>query len=172
MRNDYYTYAYMRKTGTPYYIGKGTGYRAFNKQGHSVPVPKDKSKIVFLKENLTHDEAIKHEIYMISVLGRKDNGTGILRNRTDGGDGISGCKRDEAFCKKMSEVHSGKAISPAHKRALRQAHTGRKHTKEHRQKVSAALKGKSKPKRTMEHIEKLREAGRKGAAKRWNKEAA
>ncbi len=172
MRNDYYTYAYMRKTGTPYYIGKGTGYRAFNKQGHRVAVPKDKKRIVFLKKDLTHDEAMKHERYMIAVLGRKDNGTGILHNRNDGGEGCAGTKRDAAFCKRMSEVHSGKTISSAHKRALREAHKGRTHTKEHNQKVSAALKGKRKPKRTMEHIEKLREAGRKGAAKRWNKEAA
>ena len=162
----------MREDGTPYYIGKGTKYRAFDKRGHRVKTPDDKSRIIFLKKNLTHDEAIKHEQYMIAVLGRKDNGTGILRNLNDGGEGCAGTKRDEAFCKRMSEVHSGKTISPAHKRALREAHTGRKHTDEHKQKVAAALKGKPKPKRTMEHIEKLREAGRKGAAKRWNKEAA
>ena len=169
MRKDYYTYAYMRKTGTPYYIGKGTGYRAFNKQGHRVAVPKDRKRIVFLKKDLTHDEAMKHERYMIAVLGRKDNGTGILHNLNDGGEGCAGMKRDDAFKKRMSEVHSGKTISPAHKRALREAHTGRKLTEEHKQKVSAGLKGKKRPPRTKEHIEKLRANGRKGAEARWGK---
>jgi hypothetical protein len=87
--SNYYTYAYLRKSdGTPYYIGKGNGRRAFVKH-QGISVPKDKSKIIFLKQNLTEEEAFKHEIYMIAVFGRKDLGTGILLNRTNGGDGGS-----------------------------------------------------------------------------------
>lgn len=86
--NNYYTYAYLREDGTPYYIGKGKGYRYIKE--HSVSIP-PKERILFLKQNLTEKEAFKHEIYMISVFGRKDIGTGMLRNRTDGGDGCSGC---------------------------------------------------------------------------------
>jgi hypothetical protein len=85
---NYYTYAYLRKDRTPYYIGKGKGKRAYDSR-HNVKVPKDKNRILLLKQNLTEDEAFKHEIYMIAVLGRKDLGTGILRNLTDGGDGCS-----------------------------------------------------------------------------------
>jgi hypothetical protein len=80
--SEYYTYAYLRKSnGTPYYIGKGKGRRAFVKH-KGISTPKDRSKIIFLKENITEEEAIKHEIYMITILGRKDIGTGILLNRT------------------------------------------------------------------------------------------
>jgi hypothetical protein len=43
-----------------------------------------------LKRNLTEEEAFRHECYMIAVFGRKDIGTGILRNLTDGGDGVQG----------------------------------------------------------------------------------
>ena len=91
MMNDFYTYAYLRTDRTPYYIGKGKDDRCFIKgKKESINLPKDKSKIIFLKQNLTEQEAFKHERYMIDVFGRKDLGTGILRNRTDGGDGVSG----------------------------------------------------------------------------------
>jgi hypothetical protein len=43
--------------------------------------PKDKSRIIFLKQNITEEEAFKHENYMIAVFGRKDLGTGILHNK-------------------------------------------------------------------------------------------
>ena len=87
---EYYTYAYLREDGTPYYIGKGKGRRIFDKENRkSCQVPEDKKKIIFLKQNLTEEEAFKHEVYMISVFGRKNNKTGILRNLTDGGEGFS-----------------------------------------------------------------------------------
>lgn len=85
---DYYTYAYLRKDRTPYYIGKGKGNRIYSKK-RTIPPPKDKSRIIFLKQNLTEEEAFKHEKYMIAVFGRKDLGNGILYNMTDGGEGIS-----------------------------------------------------------------------------------
>ena len=85
---DYYTYAYLREDKTPYYIGKGRGRRIYSSWKRLKP-PKDKTRIIFLKQNLTEEEAFKHEIYMIALFGRKDLGTGILRNRTNGGEGTS-----------------------------------------------------------------------------------
>ena len=74
--NTFYTYAYLRskdsktaKAGTPYYIGKGHGKRAYNPHRRT-PVPKDKSKIVILKENLSEKEAFAYEKEMILFYGR------------------------------------------------------------------------------------------------------
>jgi hypothetical protein len=103
----YYTYAYLREDRTPYYIGKGQGNRAYRRSKKDIKPPKDKSRIIFLKQNLTEQEAFKHEIYMIAVFGRKDLGTGILHNRTDGGDGVSGAIFTEATRNRMSQSRMG-----------------------------------------------------------------
>ena len=87
--NRFYTYAYLREDRTPYYVGKGIGKRIIKRFKKDIKPPKDKTRIIFLKQNLTEEEAFKHEIYMIAVFGRKDLGTGILHNRTNGGDGGS-----------------------------------------------------------------------------------
>jgi lambda repressor-like predicted transcriptional regulator len=92
---QYYTYAYLREDRTPYYIGKGEKNRAYvrhwrskSRGGYFDPPPTD--RILILKRFNSEYDAYKHEIYMIAVLGRKDLGTGILRNLTNGGEGMSG----------------------------------------------------------------------------------
>jgi hypothetical protein len=127
---EYYTYAYLREDGTPYYIGKGKNGRAYVKNRRTKP-PKDRNRIIFLKKNLSEDEALKHEKYMIDVLGRKDLGTGILHNRTDGGEGTFRRVISDEEREKMRQREIG------NKRSL-----GLIHTEETKQKISAANKGR------------------------------
>ena len=118
----YYVYQYLRKDGTPYYVGKGIRTRAFesHKRDNGTDLlPHDKSQIQIVKENLTELEAYQLEKELIARYGRKDIGTGILRNMSDGGEGAPG-------------------------RIYR-------HSIEAKQKISAALKGKSKKPFTDEH---------------------
>jgi hypothetical protein len=96
----FYTYAWLRENGTPYYVGKGKGNRAYSRRRKGCP---PRERVLILKQNLTEEEALKHEIYMIYVLGRKDqNEKGILINLTNGGEGTSGLVRSQA----QKEQHS------------------------------------------------------------------
>ena len=136
----YYTYAYLREDRTPYYIGKGKEDRIYSKQKNIKP-PKDKSRILYLKQNLTEEEAFKHEIYMIDVFGRKDLGTGILHNRTDGGEGSSGCIPSEETKRKLSEVNKGRIVSEETRKKISETSKGKTLSEEHIKKISEANKG-------------------------------
>ena len=158
----YYTYAYLREDRTPYYIGKGKGSRIYSKQ-RSIKPPKDKSRIIFLKQNLTEEEAFKHEIYMIFLYGRKDLRTGILHNRTGGGDGSSGAIRSDETRRKMSEAHKGenhpmygKTLSEETRKKLSESHKGKIHSEEHRRKNSETKKGENNHNYGKIHSEKTR----------------
>lgn len=134
--NEYYTYAYLRKDKTPYYIGKGKGRRAFMLHAR-IPRP-PKERILILKKNLTEEQAFKHEIYMIAVLGRKDLGTGILRNLTDGGEGGSGWKPTEEQKQKSIRARTGRKATPAHCRAISEGNKGKIMSEESKAKMKLA----------------------------------
>jgi hypothetical protein len=99
----FYVYAYLREDKTPYYIGKGCNNRAFAIHSKNAKKPKNKSRIIFLYQNLTEEQAFFYEIYFIKLYGRKDIGTGILRNLTDGGKGTKRVLLSDSTRQKMSD---------------------------------------------------------------------
>jgi hypothetical protein len=134
--NCYYTYAWLRADGTPYYIGKGSKGRAFDRRRRYCP---PRNRVLLLKKNLTEEEAFRHEIYMISVFGRKDLQTGILHNKTNGGDGVAGLRHTSESRRKIGEAQKG-PLNVNYKKSEAAKHItnrskensqnwGRKHTK-------------------------------------------
>lgn len=124
--NIYYIYFYLRSDYTPYYIGKGKNKRAWTKSKKEIAPPKDSSKIILVEKNLTELQAFILERYYISWFGRKDLGTGILRNRTNGGEGHSGFKQSNETKQKRAISNMGKTRNDSTK-----------------QKISTSKKGKS-----------------------------
>jgi hypothetical protein len=140
---DFYVYVFLRsndsvngKKYSPYYVGKGRGKRAFEKSGRVVPAPKDKSYIAFAEEGLTEAEAFSLEIYCIRTYGRIDIGTGVLHNRTDGGEGSSGYVFSEEMKRNFSINRKGRKMSEEVKKKMSIAKTGVTPSQATREKLS------------------------------------
>ena len=120
-------------TNEIFYIGIGkTILRAKSKKSRNALwwniVNKTQYEIIILKSNLTWEQACKVECEEIKKYGRRDLGTGILVNMTDGGEGMLGYEM---------KPHSKELISIANK--------GKKRTEEQKQHLSEILKGCNNP---------------------------
>lgn len=73
--NEYYVYAWLKKDGSVYYIGKGKGKRAYRKGC---------GKIQIIASNLSERDAFDFESLLIKTIGRKDLNEGPLHNRNNG----------------------------------------------------------------------------------------
>ena len=162
----FYVYQYLRNVdskngsaGTPYYIGKGRERRAYRKHEKGISVPKDKTYIQFIAENISEADAFQIEVLLIHLYGRLDLGTGCLRNRTVGGDGSSGTVVSAETRKKLSlagigekNPFFGKSHSEESNQKNREAHIGKINSEETRKKISIGGKGKKRSPETKNKI--------------------
>jgi len=159
---EYYTYAYLREDGTPYYIGKGKYHKGYKyhrmSQKHTCGVPPQNRRIV-LKDYLSLEDSIKHEEYMIDLYGLICDGTGILRNfvRDSRGGSRKGRKLSEETKQRMSlamkkrwekgcydnEEYRNK-ISESNRNSPRVV----KHSEETKTKISKSAKGRQQSEET------------------------
>jgi len=152
---QFYSYLWIRKDGTPYYAGKGSKRRAFINQGHNTHCPKDTKRILVFPMQ-SESDAFESEIALIELFGRKDDGTGCLRNWTNGGEGVSGHRwkfrgqvqtekqrqASLANAKKAADAIRGQSFSAEHRQRLSNANAGKQRTAEQRQRISEAKRGK------------------------------
>jgi hypothetical protein len=110
--HDFYVYAWLRPCGTPFYVGKGKGNRDALHKTHNPFFMRIVAKLRSLREEprvvrwqvgLSEDDAHRLERAYISLFGRRDIGTGVLANMTDGGEGCSGRTVTEFTRSKLSE---------------------------------------------------------------------
>lgn len=162
MEPIYFVYVIEFLDGTPLYIGKGKDSRPLahyhpkassyianklRKEGH------EKTQVRKLHEGLDSDQAYALERSYITKYGRKDIGTGILYNRSDGGEGSRGHKMPPGSIERLRQLNLGKTLSSETKGRLSAMFKGRevtwgskiassltgvKHSEERRAKVSVA----------------------------------
>jgi NUMOD3 motif len=106
----FYTYAHYTPEGRLFYIGKGKGNRAYNRSRRnthwkSIVAKYGKPIVEILAEWRTEAHALEHEVQLIAYF----RSTGCkLCNKTDGGEGTTGCRPTPEQTEKNRLAHLGK----------------------------------------------------------------
>jgi hypothetical protein len=152
MNEKYYTYLWLREDGTPYYVGKGSGNRAFVRRSHRFPPPpRDRILIQEFPDELSTFAA---EVFLIEFYGREDLGKGRLLNLTDGGENPPKSKPGKIVSQQRREKSSAALKAIGHHPPSRK---GIPHTEETKEKIRAFQK---QYKKSAEHIRKVADAQR------------
>lgn len=164
MNCNFYVYFHRKKSNNEiFYVGKGSGGRAWWFYGRSTYWNRIKNKhgiiVEIYKSNLSEKDSHKLEIELINKIGIEN-----LCNHTLGGEGMSGWKPNDEIRKKMSEQRKGFRHSNESKQKMSIARKGKSKSKEHVMNQAKSLKGR---KFTNEHKQKLSQSIRN---RKFNKE--
>lgn len=159
---QFYSYLWLREDGTPYYVGKGVGNRAFvpHRMRHALRPPRNKNRILILSRS-SEREAFETEKELIANWGRLDIGTGCLRNMTDGGENPPsqrGKSPSKQTRQKLSRALKGVAKSPVMRVNLSRARLGVRMSDAARQKAKLRVGPKNNRfgvKLSLETIQKM-----------------
>ena len=114
-----FVYCYLRASNhSPYYIGVATRDDRPTSKQHSFHIPADRALIRILRSGLSRSEATRWEIFYIAHYGRVDIGTGILRNLTNGGDGVIGRKFTDAERRACADRMRGTTATAATRKRM------------------------------------------------------
>ena len=144
----FYTYLWLREDGTPYYVGKGSGRRAFISNSHRMKRPLTDDRIL-IQEFPNEATSFEAERFLIAFYGRKDLGTGCLRNMTDGGEGNAGpsieTRRKIGESQRGNKYNLGRVWSIESRQKISKANLGRNrgrvHSPESRRRMSESKIG-------------------------------
>jgi hypothetical protein len=155
----------------PFYIGKGTRYRItqhllpYSLKWNTLKNNKIKSlinkdiKVVATKlfTSSCEESCFEMEQFLINLYGRRDIGTGILTNHTDGGEGQSGRICSDEQRKANGLRKKGTKLSDEHKEKIKQSNLVRFSNPLNREKISKSMKGRKKKPMSEEQKEKIRQ---------------
>jgi len=160
MINNFYVYEIQYPDGTPFYVGKGKGKRMYIHLKKNDDKNKLKQNIInkirrngnepitiTVVNDLTEDKAYEIEKSLITHYGRRNIGTGILSNLTDGGEGVSGWTHSLETKRRLSKTSTnnknalGHKVTDEVKLKISESNKGLKRSDEVKLKMSAVHKG-------------------------------
>lgn len=158
---NYYIYRHRRKdTGEVFYIGLGQGKRAFVKQGRSdfwSNIAFKGYDVEILAQNLSKEEAVELEIFLISIYGRRDLGTGCLVNMTDGGEGTTTLIYTDQLIEKRRNNFLSSRNPNYGKTGIKHHNFGKQRSEEVKLKISKSNSGKIRSVETKELLSSLKQ---------------
>lgn len=106
----FYTYVWRDAAGVPFYVGKGTGRRAWHLAKRSAEFRAIHAaggcSVEVVDEFVLESDAHAHEVHLIALYGRRIFG-GSLVNKSDGGEGMAGLVHSAETKAKISAAITG-----------------------------------------------------------------